>query len=132
MIKGELNPQKPPYMEKEDVFKSLVNILTQYSSSLQIIHDKPGNYYTHTPSNPASPKGEFYGAVQVKKNYVAFHLMPVYYHQELLDKISPELRQKMHGKSCFNFNQLDNQLLADLDKLTKAAFSKYKKLGKII
>lgn len=118
-------------MEKKDIFNALVKVLSKYRSGLQIIHDKPDNFYTHTSSIPDSPNGTFFGAVQIKKSYVAFHLMPVYYHQDLLDNISPELRQKMQGKSCFNFNQLDKKLVTDLEKLTEAAYMTYKNSGKI-
>jgi hypothetical protein len=45
----------------------------------------------------------FFGAAQIKKNYVSFYLMPVYMFMfpKLLDNISPELKKHMQGKSCF-------------------------------
>jgi hypothetical protein len=40
--------------------------------------------------------------VQIKKNYVIYHLMPVYLNPGLLEGMSPGLRKRMQGKSCFN------------------------------
>ncbi len=57
--------------------------------------------------------------------------MPVYYHPQLLDNISQELKKRMQGKSCFNFNDLDDNLFAELKSLTKSCYDKYKSLKKI-
>ena len=37
--------------------------------------------------------------------------MPVYMFPDLLDGISPELRRRMQGKSCFNFKKAESALL---------------------
>jgi hypothetical protein len=113
------------------VFESLKTILQKYEPKLQIVHDKPDNYYLHTPADAKNAKGEFFGAVQVKKNYVSFHLMPVYYHPDLLKEISDELKKHMQGKSCFNFNKEDEGLLSELKQLTKASYEKYKEFKKV-
>lgn len=42
----------------------------------------------------------FFGAVQVKKSYVSYHLMPVYLEPDLLAPSSSELKARMQGKSC--------------------------------
>ena len=44
--------------------------------------------------------------------------MPVYVFPDLLDGISPELRRRMQGKSCFNFARVDTPLFAELETLT--------------
>jgi hypothetical protein len=58
-----------------------------------------------------------------KAGKVAFHLMPVYAKPELLHGISPELKKRMQGKSCFNFSSADETLLRELEALTKKAMS---------
>lgn len=52
---------------------------------------------------------------------VALHLMPLYSQPELLDRISPALKKRMQGKSCFNFTKMDETLLAELAALTEVA-----------
>jgi hypothetical protein len=51
--------------------------------------------------------------------------MPVYGCPELLEDISPELKKRMQGKSCFNFKTVDEKLFKELGKLTKAGFQKF-------
>lgn len=52
------------------------------------------------------------------KNYVSFYLMPVYAQSALQDAISPALRKRMQGKSCFNFVAVDEPLFQELTQLT--------------
>ncbi len=115
-----------------EVFEELKLILEEYESSLVVVHDKTDNYYLNTPATDKNKKGEFFGASQIKKNYVAFHLMPIYYFPELLDGVSDELKSQMQGKSCFNFKTTDEKLFNELKELVKLCFDKYKSLGKIV
>ena len=55
-------------------------------------------------------KPTFFGAVQLKRNYVSYHLMPAYTDPDLLETVSPELKKRMQGKSCFNFDTVDPAL----------------------
>lgn len=66
----------------------------------------------------------FFAAVRVGKAYVSFHLMPVYASSDLSKSISPELKKRMQGKSCFNFKAIDEKLFKELGKLTRAGFEK--------
>jgi hypothetical protein len=68
---------------------------------------------------PPGAPSDFFAAVRVGKRYVSFYLMPVYAHPELLEGISPELRRRMQGKSCFNFTSVDEALLGELAELTR-------------
>ena len=71
----------------------------------------------------------FFASFQPRKNYVSYYLMPVYIFPDLLTGISPELRRRMQGKSCFNFKDVDPALFKELAALTKAGFERYKKEG---
>jgi hypothetical protein len=48
--------------------------------------------------------------------------MPIYVKPHLLDDVSPALRKRMQGKSCFNFAKVDDPLLAELEALTKRGY----------
>lgn len=50
----------------------------------------------------------------------------MYVFPELLDGISPELKKRMQGKSCFNFKAVDRELVRELEALTKAGFERFK------
>jgi hypothetical protein len=72
---------------------------------------------------------ELFGAVQWQKSCVSFHLMPVYTHLELLVGLSPALKKRMQGKSCFNFTEVDAALFAKLASLTRAGYEHYRAQG---
>ncbi len=55
--------------------------------------------------------------------------MPVYVNPALLDGISPALKKRMQGKSCFNFTKADPALFEELASLTQAGFDDYQAKG---
>ena len=88
--------------------------------------DKPGDYQLASPTQTDRiGRPLFLAAVQTKKTYVTYHLIPVYAVPALLKDVSPALKKRMQGKSCFNFTEVDKALLKELDALTKAGFSAF-------
>ena len=121
-------------MSKNDdqiIFESLKNILVEYSEKLTIVTDEEGHFYLDTNFIMPNKNPMFFGATKINKNYVSFHLMPVYVKPELLEKISSPLKKRMQGKSCFNFKVLENELINELKTLTKAAYDSYVEQGYI-
>ncbi len=53
--------------------------------------------------------------------------MPVYMYPDLLEGISPELKKRMQGKSCFNFKTLDDAQVEELARLTEQSFARVKR-----
>jgi hypothetical protein len=109
----------------EPIFAELKAILQPYEDRLQCSIDQPGHYSLDGAYSPKYQKAIFFGAVQVKKNYVSFHLMPVYIHPNLLADISDQLKKRMQGKSCFNFTRLDPGILSELRALTATSFEDF-------
>mgnify|MGYP001340638264 CR=1 FL=1 len=106
--------------EKKDfqaTFERLKKILYKYEKRLTVVADTPGNYYLDAGFSEKFKRTIFFGAVTIQKNYVSFHLMPVYAFPDLLKGISPTLKKRMQGKSCFNFTTIDDAMLAELAKL---------------
>ncbi len=69
----------------------------------------------------------YFGSVRLGKAYVAFHLMPLYMNEELTATISPALKKRMQGKTCFNFKTMpDAVLLAELKTLTAAGYKNFR------
>lgn len=112
-----------------DVFEALKAILEPHTKSLNVTQNEPGNFWANTFHLMKNGKPLFFGAVQLKKNYVSYHLMPVYVKPALLDDVSLELRKRMQGKSCFNFKTVDQALFRELDKLTKLGLKDYRDSG---
>ena len=111
------------------VFTELKSVMAPYAARLDAKKDDENELYLDTKHIHKNRKPLFFGAVQVKKSYVSFHLMPVYAKPELLEGISPGLKSRMQGKSCFNFTEIDKPLFKELAALTKAVFASYKEQG---
>ena len=107
------------------VFEQLKSILKPYAEKLTLKVDTSDTYYIDGPFSEKWKKQLFFGSAQVKKNYVSFYLMPVYMYPELLQGISPELRKRMQGKSCFNFKKMEPELFKELSDLTRKSVNKF-------
>jgi hypothetical protein len=90
--------------------------------------DRPGRYYVETGVEYRG-RPVFFGAVARMKSYVSHHLFPVYIRPDLLDGISPALRKRMQGKSCFNFTAVDEDLLAEIGRLTRRCLEEFRRRG---
>jgi len=101
------------------VFEQLKSILKLYAKNLTITADTSDAYSLDGPYSEKYQKTLFFGAAQIKKNYVSFYLMPVYMFPDLLKGMSPELKKHMQGKSCFNFKKVEPDLFKELMKLTR-------------
>ena len=111
------------------VFERLKSILKPYAKKLTLKTDTTDTYYLGGPYSEKWKRELFFGSAQIKKNYVSFHLMPVYVYPELLEGISPELKKRMQGKSCFNFKQVDEPLFDELAALAEAGYRRYVQTG---
>lgn len=111
------------------VFTELRRVMAPYAAKLNATRDDEAELYVDTRHLQKNKKPLFFGAVQLKKSYVSYHLMPVYLEPALLDAVSPALRSHMQGKSCFNFDASDPGLFKELAALTKSGFSSYKEQG---
>ncbi|MCZ6536340.1 MAG: hypothetical protein O7C03_01995 [Gammaproteobacteria bacterium] len=113
----------------ENAFESLKSILTEFSGEMVLVKNEPGSFHLDTKYIMKNKKPMFFGAVRITKSYVSYHLMPVYVFSELLSDISPELKRRMQGKSCFNFKSSDQELFRELAELTAAGYRRYKEAG---
>ena len=113
------------------VFLDLKKIMMVYFHSLIVVEDEVDNLYLNTRYIMKNKKPLYFGGVKIGKSYVSYHLMPIYVFPELLDNISPELKKRMQGKSCFNFKKTEKDLLEELGILTKCEFEKYQEAGYI-
>jgi hypothetical protein len=111
------------------VFVALKAIMAPYATKLDTKVNSDTELYLDTKHLQKNKKPLFFGAVQIKKRYVSYHLMPVYLQPQLLDGMSPALKARMQGKSCFNAADVDPALVKELTTLTKAAWASYQAQG---
>src|ERR1700722_209150 len=103
----------------EPVFAALKGVLAKRAKKLVVKNDKPTQYtlLTKSPSPFPQHKGQpmWFGAVKAGKAYVSYHLMPLYMNPTLTGMISPALKKRMQGQSCFNFKTApDTATVAEL------------------
>jgi hypothetical protein len=106
----------------EAVYGRLRSIMLDEAGGLVVARDGPGDLEIRTPGvDPKTGQPGWFGAVTIKKSYVAYHLIPLYADPGLADGLSAALTRRRQGKTCFNFKSPDPELLAELAALTGRA-----------
>jgi hypothetical protein len=111
------------------VFSALHAILAKHERLMRVVRDQPGNYHLDAGYSERWKRDIFFGGIRLNKSSVSFYLMPVSMHPELLKRVSPELKERMQGKSCFNFKTVEPALFNELATLTKQGLERFKKEG---
>jgi hypothetical protein len=114
----------------QPVFAALKSVLQKHSKCLAVQADTSTVYSLtgRIPSPFPQHKGQpmWFGSVRLGKAYVSIHLMPLYMNPLLARSISPVLKKRMQGKTCFNFKNIPTpELLEDLKQLTAAALKNW-------
>ncbi|MEW6654288.1 MAG: hypothetical protein AB1394_12600 [Bacteroidota bacterium] len=109
----------------ESVFADLKKIMRKHQRKFEIMDDTNNVYSLNSKYSEKYKRKIWFGGVRIMKNYVSYHLMPVYMFPELLEEISAELKKHMHGKSCFNFKTHDKKLFRELSLLTEKCVKKF-------
>lgn len=115
-----------------ETFEQLSALLRRHTPPLRAATDTARELTLVGPPSPRYPQypdGVPFGSVRIGARYVSYHLMPVYAFPDLLDGAPARLRQRMQGKSCFNFTRLDPELAAELAALTAAGAERYREAG---
>jgi hypothetical protein len=116
--------------EFDAVFAELKSVFGKHTGELSVQADTPVEYtlVTKAPSPFPQHKGHpmYFGSVRLGKAYVSFHLMPLYMNPTLTKTISPALKKRMQGKTCFNFKvQPDPETISELKRLTEAGIKQW-------
>jgi hypothetical protein len=108
------------------VFECLKTIIAPYAKKkMDVAADTQTHYQLNTRHIMRNKQPLCFGGVRLGKNYVSFYLMSVYTSPDDAQDLSPELKKRMQGKSCFNFKEVDEKLFKELATLTKAGAAKF-------
>jgi hypothetical protein len=107
------------------VFAKLKAIFKPYAKKMDVAQDTKSYYLLNTRHIMKNKQPLCFGGVRLGKAYVSFYLMSVYACPDLMKGMSPELKKRMQGKSCFNFKAVDEKLFKELEKLTQAGVGKF-------
>src|SRR5262249_37607451 len=112
-----------------ETFAALRAILQPHAKQMTVTVDKPDHYELASPTmTDRIGRPLFCASVQIKMNYVSYHLMPIYGNKALRDSLSPSLRKHMQGKSCFNFTSVEQRQLKELAAITKKGIGSFENL----
>ena len=123
------------------VFAELRDILRAHATRFTVTDDSATRYCLMAPVGPASIaawRGEVrhstipVGWVQRGKAYVGYHLMGLYGNSTLISGLSPALRARLHGKTCFNFIRPDQLVPAEPEALTATSIDTLLRAGFIM
>ena len=106
------------------VERRLREILEPYRGRLVATKDGPDGLTLEIPGLEGRPWG-YVAGTRLGKRYVSLYLMPVYAFPDLDEALSPDLRRRKQGKSCFNFTTVDEPLFAELAGVMAAGFERY-------
>ena len=106
------------------VYERLRGILEPYGRRMHVTADGPDGYGVDMAPEPERNPTTWFAGVRLGRAYVSYYLMPIYVEPALLDDVSPELKRRMQGKSCFNFRSVDDDLFHELEALTRRAYER--------
>jgi hypothetical protein len=120
-----------------EVFHSLKGLLAKHAATLIVSEDTSTKYCLEAPIGPATLQA--WGGkvrrpripvawVEVGKSYVSYHLMGIAV-PPVQTAMTKALTARMQGKTCFNFTLVDPTLLTELDLLTAASITAFKRAG---
>jgi hypothetical protein len=107
------------------VFERLKKIFAPYESKMNIGQNSDNMYLLNTRYFLKKNYPLMFGGVRLGKQYVSYYLMSIYTSPGAATAISPQLKKRMQGKSCFNFTTIDEPLFKELAKLTKAGAKRF-------
>jgi hypothetical protein len=109
------------------VHDRLKQILAPYRDHLSVTKDGAAGMSLEVPGLEGKPWG-YVAGTRLGKRYVSYYLMAAYGLPDLAARISPELKRRMQGKSCFNFTKVDEPLMTQLESLTAEGVERYREL----
>jgi hypothetical protein len=116
--------------EAENIVAALRPVFSNVAGKLAIKADTDTLYalVSQSPSPFPQHKGHplDFGSIQVGKAYVSLHLMPLYMSPTVGKAVTPALKKRMQGKSCFNFAKVpEPEILANLQRLAELGLAEW-------
>ena len=119
-------------------FEALREVLRAHAAGLTVAADTPERFRLEATPGPATIAAWGGRArrpalpvawVERGRAYVGFHLMGLDGHPTLAAGLSPALRARRQGKTCFNFRHPAEAPLAELAEVTAASIAGLRRAG---
>ena len=117
-----------------DLFNTLKKILSDYAKGNFFVKtNQPGAfeiYYGKEVVHGGKKYPELlFASLLIQKGYLGFYFFPVYLHPALLEKIKPDLKKTLKGKTCFHFKKEEQVNEKELNALLKLGVKAWKAEG---
>lgn len=118
--------------DKSAAFQRIRAMYRKHAERGVVLRDDDLGYYlgTHEVRAKDGYRTAF-GGVEIKKNYVSAHVMPVYVHADLAEGLGDALRKRMQGKSCFNFKRVEEPLFDELERIIDIGADRFAADGRL-
>lgn len=103
------------------LFKKLKGILKKHEPRCVVDLSSDTEYFLNAAAPGPKGKPDFFGGVSINKISISFYLRAVHSVPALRKSLSPALRKRLHGKSCFRFERDEPALFEELAALTERA-----------
>ncbi|HEY4216469.1 MAG TPA: hypothetical protein VGM67_04995 [Gemmatimonadaceae bacterium] len=124
--------------DHESTFHTLRELLRAHAGTLTVADDTPERFCLEATPGPATLAA--WGGklrrptipvawVERRKSYVGYHLMGLNENAPLLARLSPALRARMQGKTCFNFSHPDAVPSTELAEVTDSSLAALRRGG---
>ena len=115
----------------QEIFNHVRDMYRRLEHRCVVLRDEPHRYYLGTHEIRAKDGYRtWFGGVEIKQTYVSAHLIPVYACPDLLEGISPDLRRRMQGKSCFNFRKME-PVIEEFGSLVEVSARRFDRQGRL-
>ncbi len=119
--------------EQVAIFQKLKRLIEIYSDRLKPQHDSPSSYDLWSLKGLTAGKNaklyeKFFAGATIRKNSVAFYLMPIY-KSNLRDSLSPDLLNLLKGKYLFQIRKWNTNLEEQITNALKIAFKYIQERG---
>ena len=71
----------------------------------------------------------YFGSILIQGGFVGFYLMPIYAHPDLIQKLGPDLKKLLKGKSCFHVKKIKQDLLKQIKEAMEMGIECYRKMN---
>ena len=125
-----MKPRKHPDTDSTlaTVFSQLRALLAAHDREMVVEKDGDGHYDLYAPGQYMGRRLHFAG-VKLGKTGVFLHFFPSYAFPAVNAKSSAQLKERRHGKNCYNFREIDPALFADVGALIERGLLHYRNLG---
>lgn len=114
------------------LFVQLRALLKLHEPRLIVAQDDDVKYLLSSHEMRASDgRRTAFAGVELHKAHVSLRLTPITLHPELLDELSPALKERMQGKAGFNFSRLDDSLAEDIAALLARGVALFEADGRL-